>query len=712
MVCLLLACSPPPRIGEDAGEDASALDATGIDAVVIDTVEEPREDTATLGRACTRSSMCDDGIECTTDVCAANGRCENLPNADMCDDRVYCNGQEVCDSRRGCIRGEPINCNDGEVCTSDRCDEMTRTCISRPLDRDGDGDPDDHCYDRTCGDSGAEAGINDSGMLVCWVGRDCDDSNPRVASTLPEICDDGIDNNCNGAIDAMEPGGCRRAPNDRCDDPLDVSRGGIFTMDLSASPADYPLPCGGRLMRDGVARLRLTEPRDIAISVSSPTGVTSVAVQSMCGGTDPSNTLECDSGFPANVRRHSLPAGDYFIIVATSVRGVVDLSVQLTPATPQPANDVCAMATEIPVPMGGTFRSDLIGLRDDASTRCGGSANDAFYTFELTSPQNVSLSLAGARTDNLVLSLLSSCERTPVTLRCETGSSIQMRSYSLPAGRYYVAVEAFDPLLFTLSVNFSDPTPPPTGDTCASPLTLTETAPLMVSTGALENDYRPTCISSGRDAVMQFTLTDRRDVILTAAGASSDFIGLALHSVCPVERGNERLCTTNSNTTRLIALALDPGTYFVTLKTLRPADVQVTLRTYDLVPVTTPTGNDTCATARTITADRALFRATLVGLAHDYRGTCANATGPDAVYQLTLDRRRRLTAVLDTAFLNVFYVTRDDACPGMSPVSTTSTCTLGTRTTLDVTLDPGTYRIFVDALSGAGGLYTLYTQLD
>jgi hypothetical protein len=712
-LALAPACSPP-RPFQDSGSDVDDMDASDVVAPMPDTAPADRgPDTSNLGRTCMRNSQCDDGIECTDDLCGTNGRCENLPNADRCNNMVYCDGVERCDPRRGCVRGDPVNCNDNEVCTADRCDEATRTCISRPLDRDGDGDADDHCYDRMCAEAGrGDASRDDAGNLMCWIGRDCDDSDPRVASTNSEICGDMIDNNCNGMVDMAEPGGCRAAPYDRCMDPLDVSRGGTFTMDLSATPADYAFNCAGTQQRDAVARFTLRETRDIQISTSSSTGVTAVAVQRACGGVAPGDTLECDQGFPALVRRHSLPPGDYFILVGSSVRGPVDLDVQFLPATPAPTNDACADAIDIPVPAGGTYRSDLIGVVDDASTRCGSSARDVFYRFDLTEPKNVTLAASGGRTDNVYLSLLSSCSRSPVTVKCDSGQSVSFRSYQLPAGRYFVAVESFDPVAFTFTATFADPTPPPAGDTCTSPIALTPGTAVRVNTGALENDYRPSCYSSGRDAVMSFTLTDRRDVLISATGSTSDFLGLAIHTACPVAAGNERSCTTGSASARSLALGLDPGTYFVTLKSARAADVEVRLDTYDPLPVTTPMGGDTCAAAINIMGDRALYRGTTMGLTHDYRGSCANSTGPDVVYQFTLARPRRFSALLDSSFFNVMYLTRDDACPGAALTLTRPTCTLGSRTNIDATLEAGTYRLFVDALSGTGGTYTLYTQLD
>lgn len=710
------ACSTP-RITEDSGvDDAQAMDGTVSDIVVLDTVVgDVGPDTGSLGRSCTRNAQCDDGIECTDDLCGTNGRCENIPNAMRCDNGVYCDGLERCDTRRGCMRGDPVTCNDNEVCTADRCDETTRSCVNQPLDRDGDGDPDDHCWDRMCasGDAGlGDATRNDAGVLTCWIGRDCNDSDPRVASTNAEICNDMIDNNCNGMVDSAEPGGCRSAPNDRCDDPLDVSRGGTFTMDLTATPGDYVFSCASRQTRDAVARFTLTEPRDIAITASSDSGVTAIALQSNCGGSATMDTLECDQGFPGTIRRHSLPAGTYFILVGSSVRGPVDLTVNLLPATPAPTNDQCADAIEIPAPAGGTFRSDLIGVTDQVSTSCGSSARDVFYRFTLTEPKNVTLSAAAGRLDNLYISLLANCQRSPTTLRCESGQSPTFRAFSLPAGTYYVAVESFDPVAFSMTATFSDPTPPPMGDTCASALALTTAAPVRVNTGALENDYRPSCFSSGRDGVLTFTLTERQDVLVTAQGSSSDYVAVAIHTACPISGANERACVANSTAGRALALGLDPGTYFVTVKSSRPADLQVRLNTYAPVSVTTPMGGDTCAAAIGLTADRMLFRGTTMGLTNDYRGSCASSTGPDVVYQVRVDRTRRFTALLDSTFFNVMYITRDDACPGMPATTMGSNCTLGSRSTIDLTLEPGTYRLFVDALSGTGGMYTLYTQLE
>jgi len=66
---------------------------------------------------------CDDGIACTTDSCnPATGGCVNTPVDAACSDGNLCNGSEQCSAVAGCLTGTPVNCDDGNSCTSDVCD--------------------------------------------------------------------------------------------------------------------------------------------------------------------------------------------------------------------------------------------------------------------------------------------------------------------------------------------------------------------------------------------------------------------------------------------------------------------------------------------------------------------------------------------------------------------------------------------------------------
>jgi subtilisin family serine protease len=92
---------------------------------------------------------CDDGIACTADTCnATQNACEHAPVASACDDGSFCNGVETCDELLGCLGGVGPNCDDGDECTGDACNESNHDCDHVPLpDTDSDGDCDlvDNC---------------------------------------------------------------------------------------------------------------------------------------------------------------------------------------------------------------------------------------------------------------------------------------------------------------------------------------------------------------------------------------------------------------------------------------------------------------------------------------------------------------------------------------------------------------------------------------
>jgi hypothetical protein len=72
--------------------------------------------------------VCDDGINCTSDHCdAATDSCRNEPCDGDCNDGVFCNGVERCDSTLGCVHGPPA-CGLGLPCSTDSCSEQNESC--------------------------------------------------------------------------------------------------------------------------------------------------------------------------------------------------------------------------------------------------------------------------------------------------------------------------------------------------------------------------------------------------------------------------------------------------------------------------------------------------------------------------------------------------------------------------------------------------------
>jgi len=152
---------------------------------------------------------CDDGIDCTDDLCNASGRCVHVPDGGHCPDGEICT-DDVCDPRLGCRW--PTNrreCNDGRACTrldtcfagecaggvdcpsGAICDGLTGFCRrapppaipSTPAAPDGCGDgalgEDEACDD---GDSSWSAGRACRGDCTLVRCADPDDSGAITAS--------------------------------------------------------------------------------------------------------------------------------------------------------------------------------------------------------------------------------------------------------------------------------------------------------------------------------------------------------------------------------------------------------------------------------------------------------------------------------------------------------------------------------------------------
>lgn len=71
--------------------------------------------------SCTKSHPnCDDGVECTDDICQSG--CQSLPYDSQCDDGDDCT-DDTCELESGCAF-EPVDCDDQDPCTADACETL------------------------------------------------------------------------------------------------------------------------------------------------------------------------------------------------------------------------------------------------------------------------------------------------------------------------------------------------------------------------------------------------------------------------------------------------------------------------------------------------------------------------------------------------------------------------------------------------------------
>jgi len=84
---------------------------------------------AVLGCQSGTPPVVDDGVGCTVDSCnEANSTVFHVPDNSICQDSLFCNGNEVCDVLLDCQAGTPVVCNDSDVCTTDSCNEINNAC--------------------------------------------------------------------------------------------------------------------------------------------------------------------------------------------------------------------------------------------------------------------------------------------------------------------------------------------------------------------------------------------------------------------------------------------------------------------------------------------------------------------------------------------------------------------------------------------------------
>ncbi len=170
------------------------------------------------------TAPCSDGDACTIgDSCDA-GVCQPGIGTLVCDDGLFCNGIEVCQSQTGCVAGVPPTLGDGVECTSDLCDEALDVVVHVPLD----GLCDDKLFCNGVESCDLLAGclqglppLLDDGH-ECTVDS-CDEATDQVVH-LPDDaqCDDGLDCTVDSCVAET---GCQYVENGDCGGPFYVLTG-------------------------------------------------------------------------------------------------------------------------------------------------------------------------------------------------------------------------------------------------------------------------------------------------------------------------------------------------------------------------------------------------------------------------------------------------------------------------------------------------------
>ena len=156
---------------------------------------------------------CDDSNPCTDDSCGPDGKCVNAPNNGWCDDANACTEGDHCQAG-SCVPAAAVDCDDNNICTTDKCD-LKSGCIyttnALPCSDDSVCSTGDQCKAGSC---------VPGQPLNCNDGNDCTDDgcDQEDGCTFAPNAAPCADGNACTSGDHCEAGECKAGPQIDCDD--------------------------------------------------------------------------------------------------------------------------------------------------------------------------------------------------------------------------------------------------------------------------------------------------------------------------------------------------------------------------------------------------------------------------------------------------------------------------------------------------------------
>jgi hypothetical protein len=689
--------SVPSPFVADASVDALAHDSpdgkpTSADAGALD---GSSGNSGEWGGPCVDETSCDDKVSCTTDSCDGELHlCHFVPDDAACDDGAYCNGAEACIPAVGCRAAEPVACSDGTPCTIDACDETTDQCTHTARDADADGDTDGNCPS----------------------GGDCNDSNPNISSLIQEVCDNGVDDNCDGKADEST---CLSPKYDTCLAPLDVDAPGSFLLTTAAAHLDYSASCvaAGSRTRDLAVAVHVPagDPVDVDLVLNGALGTSvGIAAARTCG--DASSEIRCGRGVVApdntpvaRIRLRGLEPGVFPVYVFADSTGEVTLSVDFVAAVPEPANETCG--TSVPIVPGTHVEAALVDAAVDLTTACGGPFGDLFYDFVLTEARDVRVFATSKDARGIpILSLRNSnCADQEILCHQDTNDLVFYRA--LPPGHYYVGVGATGPSDVDVLVEVEPPSAVPADENCSGAPAIGPAVTTSVDLADHMDDVQVGCSTGMADAALALNVTALSDVLVIVGVSSGDSVALSVNEPACTVTGVLSCTSGSAGPLRTVARSLAPGDYRVVVESKKSNPVSVTTFVRPATARFLVPFSDDCVTVAEIPESGGSFQGNTSNSTDDFTASCDVGGGtpaPDQLLHLKLQKQRRV--VFDTRgsdYATIVDVRSGATCPGEEMTGGCSAGYSTGRSFVDKTLPAGDYWVQLDGYDSSSGQWVL-----
>jgi hypothetical protein len=212
---------------QDACVGDPLMDGTPCDdelfCTVSDTCDGLGNCTGTARDCSALTNQCNQGVcDETGDRCMANP----INPGRQCDDGLYCTLGETCQTG-SCVSTQARDCDDGDPCTDDSCDEAGDACANPLVPKPGQEGPygQANCGDSVDNDCDRQVDGADPDCQQCQSNPDCDDSNPCTVNTCAAghicqtafvadgtSCDDGLyctnPDQCTSGVCGGDPRSC------------------------------------------------------------------------------------------------------------------------------------------------------------------------------------------------------------------------------------------------------------------------------------------------------------------------------------------------------------------------------------------------------------------------------------------------------------------------------------------------------------------------